>query len=50
MVGGGRPLAVLRLDLQLHADVDNGLRASFAYGNDRRRETGSVRVAWEHYF
>jgi hypothetical protein len=50
MVGGGRPLAVLRLDLQLHADVDNGLRASFAYGNDQRRETGSFGLAWEHYF
>jgi hypothetical protein len=50
MAGGGRPLAFLRLDLQLHADVNNGLRASFAYGNDQRRETGSFRLAWEHYF
>ncbi len=50
VAGGGRPLGILRWDMQLHLDANNGLRAELAYGNDHRRETGALHLLWEHYF
>jgi hypothetical protein len=50
VAGGGRPFTLLRLDTQLHAGVDNGLRLSLIYGNDQQMATGTLRLAWEHYF
>jgi hypothetical protein len=50
VLGSARPQRQAHASLQFHLSRCDGLRAQLHYGDDQRRETTGVTLAWEHYF